>query len=126
MNYSCISRLSWAVLLILAAWQDGFITENKQIALNVLEICKEEKRYGELFVPVAQATTRAAMLTGVSERSLKRFKTQSLAEKVQPRKERSDNIIDDDFDRCVIRRTINKMLVSRKTLPTVKRVPAEI
>ena len=24
--------------------------EKKQIALNVLEICKEEKRYGELFV----------------------------------------------------------------------------
>ena len=88
--------------------------EKKQIALNVLEICKEEKRYGELLVPMIQATARAAMLTGVFIISLHRFKTQSLIEKVQPRKERSDKITVDDFDRCVIRRTINNMLVSKK------------
>ena len=50
--------------------------EKKEIALNVLEICKEEKCYGELFVPMMQATARAAMLTGVSIRSLHRLKTQ--------------------------------------------------
>lgn len=32
----------------------------------------------------------------------------------------------DDFDRCVIRRTINNMLLSRKTLPTVNAILNEI
>ena len=60
------------------------------------------------------------MLTGVSIHSLQRFKTQSLAEKVQPRKERSEKIAVDDFDRCVIRRTLNDLLLVKKTLPTVQ------
>ena len=42
------------------------------------------------------------------------------------RKPRSDKIVVDDFDRCVIRRTINNMLVSRKTLPTVNAILNEI
>ena len=66
------------------------------------------------------------MLSGVSIRSIQRFKTQSLAEKAQPRKERSDKITVDDFDRCIIRRTISDMLVAKKTLPTVKSVLKEI
>lgn len=56
--------------------------------LNVLEICKQEEHYGELFVPVKQPTARAAMLTGIFEQSFHSL-IQSLAEKVQPRKENS-------------------------------------
>ena len=37
-----------------------------------------------------------------------------------------DKIVVDDFNRCVIRRTINNMLVSRKTLPTVNAILNEI
>lgn len=50
-----------AAPLVSQIWQHGktasFQLRKKQIVLNVLEICKDEKRYGELF--------RAAMLTGV-------------------------------------------------------------
>ena len=59
--------------------------KKKQIAQYVLEICKSEKRYGELFIPLTQAVARASMLTGVSIYSLQRFKAQSHAEKVLTR-----------------------------------------
>ena len=42
-------------------------------------------RYEELFGPVKQATAMAAMLTGVSERSLHRLRIQSLSDMAQPR-----------------------------------------
>ena len=49
------------------------------------------------------------MLTGVLERSLVRFRTGNLHENSTPRKVRSDKLEVDDFDRCVIRRTIRAM-----------------
>ena len=95
--------------------------QSKLIALNVLKVCREEKQNGELFLPLASHLARASacMLTGVPERSLVRFRTGNLHEN-STRKVRSDKLEVDDFDRCVIRRTINDMLVSRKVLPTVE------
>ena len=45
-------------------------SESKTIALNVLKICREEKKNGELFLPLASHLARAYMLKGVSERTL--------------------------------------------------------
>ena len=95
------------------------------IALNVLKVCREKKQNGELFLPLASHLARASMLTGVPERSLVRFRTSNLHEN-SIRKVRSDKLEVDDFDRCVIRRTINDMLVSRKVLPTVKTLLREL
>ena len=100
-------------------------SESKTVALNVLKICREEKQNGELFLPLSSHLARTSMLTGVPERSLVRFASSNLQEK-SCRKVRKDKLNVDDFDRCVIRRTINHMLVSRKVLPTVKTVLSEL
>ena len=99
--------------------------QSKLIALNVLKVCRDEKQNGELFLPLASHLARASMLTGVPEWSLVRFRTSNLHEN-SIRKVRSDKLEVDDFDRCVIRWTINDMLVSRKVLPTVKTLLREL
>ena len=99
--------------------------QSKLIALNVLKVCREEKQNGELFLPFASHLARASMLTWVLEWSLVRFRTSNLHEN-SIHKFRTDKLEVDDFDRCVIRRTINDMLVSRKVLPTVKTLRREL
>ena len=117
--------LSRASLTHIMSRKPYLSSESKAIALNVVKICKEEKLNGQLFVPLCRPVARASLLTGIPERSLNRFASMSNGEKTL-RKPRSDKIVVDDFDRCVIRRTINNMLVSRKTLPTVNAILNEI
>ena len=100
-------------------------SENKTIALNVFKICRGEKQNGELFLPLSSHLARASILTCVPERSLVRFASSNLQEN-SCRKVRKDKLNVDDFNRCVIRRTINHMLVSRKVLPTVKTLLSEL
>ena len=96
------------------------------MALDVLQICKEEKRNGELFLPVSQYLARASMLTGVSKRTLTRLRAASILEERAKRKERADKIVVDDFDRCVIRRTIHNMLILKTTVPSVNSILKQI
>ena len=117
--------LSRASLTHIMSRKPYLSSESKAIALNVVKICKEEKLNGQLFGPLCRPVARASLLTGIPERSLNRFASMSNGEKTL-RKPRSDKIVVDDFDRCVIRRTINNMLVSRKTLPTVNAILNEI
>ena len=96
------------------------------MALDVLQICKEEKRNGELFLPLSQYLARASMLTGVSKRTLTRFRAASILEERAKRKERADKIVVDDFDRCVIRRTKHNMLILKTTMPSVNSILKQI
>ena len=91
------------------------------MALDVLVICKEEKRNGELFLPLSQYLARASMLTGVSERTLTRFRAAPILEEMAKRKERADKIVVDDFDRCVI-----NMLILKKNMPSVNSIMKQI
>ena len=52
----------------------------------------------------------------VLERTLTRFRAAPILEERAKRKERADKIVVDDFDRCMIRRTINNMLILKKTM----------
>ena len=71
-----------------------FGEERKQMALDVLQICKEEKQNGELFLPLSQYLARASMLAGVSKRTLTRLRAASIQEERARSKERSDKIVD--------------------------------
>ena len=66
------------------------------------------------------------MLTGVSERTLTRFRAASILEERAKMKERADKIVVDDFDICMIRRTINNMLILKKNLPSVNSILKQI
>ena len=88
----------------------------KQIdGIECLEGMPRRKERGELFLPLAGHLARASMLTGVPERSLLRFASSNLEES-RVRKVRRDKLDVDDFDRCVIRRTIKEILPTVKTL----------
>ena len=66
------------------------------------------------------------MLTGVSKRTLTRFRAASILEERAKRKERADKIVVDDFDRCVIRRTIHNMLILKTNMPSVNWILKQI
>ena len=52
-----------------------------------------------------------------------RFRAASILEERAKRKERADKVIVDDFDRCVIRRTMNNMLILKKNYAKCKLDP---
>ena len=54
------------------------------------------------------------MLTGVLKQTLTRLRAASILEERAKKKERADKIVVDDFDICVIRRTIHNMLILKK------------
>jgi len=71
---------------------------------------------GSLQVPLSAPVRRTAYLTGVSittVSSIQRSTSRRL------RKKRSDSMIFDDFDRCVVRRTVNEMMATHQILPTI-------
>ena len=104
-----------------------FGEERKQMALDVLQICKEEKRNEELFLPLSQYLARASMLTGFSKRTLTRFRAASILEERAKKKVRADKIVVEDFDRCVIQRTIHNMLIlKKKNMPSVNSILKQI
>ena len=66
------------------------------------------------------------MLTRVLERLLTKFRTASFEEERAKRKERADQIIVDNFERCLISCTINNMLILNKALLRVNMLLKQI
>jgi len=86
-------------------------------------VCQNEKEAGSLFIPLTSVVERASHYTGVSESTLYRMQRnwpspQSI--------KREPKIVVDDFDRGVIRRTIQDLLVSRKQVSNVTLLKGEL
>ena len=79
-------------------------------------MCKEEKTAGSLQVPLTSAVQRAVNYTGVSESAFYRLQRQIPKPE---RKSRQDNVVLDDFDKGVFRRTIHELFVCQKQLPSI-------
>ncbi len=82
----------------------------------IFQVCKEEKQAGAVQIPVMYAVERAAHYTGVSECTIYRLQVQKPPTQ---RKIRRDKVTLDEFDLCVVRRTLHDLLVVQKRLPTV-------
>ena len=98
----------------------------RQIAAQVLKVCEEEARNEALSVPLPQFRERASKLTGISTRTLSRIKSEPGKEILKSRKPRSDRIELDDFDKCVLRRTVNEMYGVKKIRPTLDKILVEV
>ena len=97
-------------------------SQARQIAANVLKVCEEEAMNGALSAPLSQYRERASKLTGISTRTLSRINAEPEKEILASRKPRSDRIELDDFDKCVVRRTVNEMYGIKKIRPTLDRI----
>ena len=101
-------------------------SQAREIAANVLKACEGEAKNGVLSIPLSQYRERASMLTGVSTRTLSRIKAEAEKEILTSRKPRSDTIELDNFDKCVVRRTVNEMYGLKKITPTLDRILIEL
>lgn len=101
----------------------------REVIRKVITFCDREKNAGELLFPLECANKRAAAAVGTSEKTVSRIRKESKAadasgEKLRtPGKKRRQNpkkMFIDDFDRGVIRRTIQNFYTVRKEVPTLK------
>ncbi|XP_055928589.1 uncharacterized protein LOC129959724 [Argiope bruennichi] len=95
------------------------------------EFCSEEAAAKSLKVPLPQAMKRAAQATGVSEGTIRKIKnevstldkTEVLSTPGKHRKRPIDrNCEIDDFDKCVIRQTVQDFYVQQKKVPSLKKL----
>lgn len=100
------------------------------VANNVYEFCKAEAAAGEPLVPLQYPLKRASEMTKLSKSTLCRASTAHAAPSAEqtkpPRKTHKNKIIIDDFDKCVIRRTINEMYTQKKVFPTMSLIHEEL
>jgi hypothetical protein len=106
-----------------------------EIIANVIEKCDEKSRQKRLLLPINKATERAAMYRGKSRSSILRIRrkhrersatnpTQLLKSPGRKRGKRSrDVVFVDDFDKCVIRNTIQNFCIQEKKKSANNRVP---
>ena len=78
------------------------------------------------YFPWSQYLASPSRLTRVLERSLIKFRTASFKEKGAKRKERAYKIIDDNFERCLIWRTINNMRILKNAMLSVNMLLKQI
>lgn len=107
-------------------------SQAREIVANVNEFMKSEAEVGKFLIDVKKIHERVSKATGVSKRSVIRI--------MKEYKRICDNVNDsfstpgkkhrlpkritdiDDFDKCVIRRTVHNFYVQQKTVPTVKKL----
>lgn len=110
-------------------------SEGRNIIKNVILFCDEEAASNQYKYPVKQATKRVAALAGTSESTVKRIRREIVMLKdteetklLSPGKKRKNSLSRqttdkiDDFDRCVIRRTINDFYCNEKKVPSVNKI----
>ena len=101
-------------------------SQAKQIAINVVKHGFDEAKQKCLINPISCPLERASAMTGVPRRTLSRLKSFGIETKQADRKQRSDKFFIDDFDICVIRRTIINMYLNKRVLPTINAIHSEI
>jgi hypothetical protein len=109
-------------------------SEGREIIANIIEKCDEEKAQMQFLLPLSKATKRAAMYAGVSCSAIKKIRQENKARKEthpgnslrSPGKKRriiERNVVYvDDFDKCVIRNTIQDFYVQEKRVPTIPKL----
>lgn len=108
-------------------------SQSREIISNVYSFMKQEAENKDVTIPISRARERTAAATGISERmvtkinaELKNLRSsneegvkQFLTPKTRPERS-ADKTRLDDFDKCVLRRTIYNFHLQEKCLPTVK------
>ncbi len=111
-------------------------SQARELVFRVNRYFIQEKANREPLLPLTQARKRTAHATGVSEATVKRIcsKDNRICDTVpqntpvftSPKKTRSAFVTNlDDFDKCVVRRTILGFYV-RKEIPTLHKVKEEL
>ncbi|MCU7801183.1 MAG: transposase [gamma proteobacterium symbiont of Lucinoma myriamae] len=101
--------------------------ESLAIASNVLEFCREEASNNQLKVPLRHPLERASQMTKLSKSTLQKSEASSSSVTIEKvRKIHKNKIQMDDFDKCVLRRTINEMLGHKKIFPTISLIQKEL
>lgn len=109
-------------------------SQGREIVSNVYNFMKEESARGCVTIPITKARERTAAATGVSIRTVSRINRELDALKVSgnvneekslttPKKtrKRAKPITElDDFDICVVRRTVYEFYITEKRLPTLQ------
>ncbi|KAJ4431058.1 hypothetical protein ANN_19651 [Periplaneta americana] len=109
-------------------------SEAREIIANIIEKCDEERVQKHLRIPLNTSTERAAEYTGVGYSIIKKIRKEHKIRKENsldrllksPGKKRliiSRNILHvDDFDKCVIRNTIQDFYIQEKRVPTIPKL----
>lgn len=103
-------------------------SQSREIINNVLRFMEEEAQQGSCIIPVGKAQERTAKAVGVAERTVRRIKYQaksveaasisfSTPNNVHNKKSSVKEL--DDFDLCVVRRTVYDFYKIEKRVPTV-------
>jgi transposase len=105
-------------------------SQAREVISNVCKFMEAEKQ--GISIPLKQVKQRVVLATGVSERTIRRIQSEGVTVEsgqsphfTTPRKERQrkstkSNL--DDFDECVVRRTIYNFTVTEKTYPTLRKL----
>lgn len=96
----------------------------KEIVKNVHDFCKKEKEAGYVCIDLKKGMERTTALTGVSKSTIARI-VKGMDGSVGKDKSalpRVERVHLDDFDRGVVRRTINTMYIHLKMLPTLTNI----
>jgi hypothetical protein len=106
-------------------------SEEREIIANIIEKCDGEKAQMQFLLPLSKATKRAAMFAGISCSAIKKIRQENKSRKEthpgnslrSPGKRRriiERNVVYvDDFEKCVIRNTIQDFYVEEKRVPTI-------
>ena len=99
---------------------------SKEIVKNAYEFCRKEEKE-DIQISLKKCLLRTELLTGVNKRTVQRVLRSSpeLQENAKPKPQESRTQISvqcDDFNKCVIRRTVQSMYEEKKVLLTLKNI----
>lgn len=106
-------------------------SQARKIAYNVAEFCSNEASTKSVLIPLPQALKRASQATGVSEATIKKIRNEVsalgsstvLKSPGKHRKRPSErNCEIDDFDKCVIRQTIQDFYIRERKVPSLRKL----
>lgn len=106
-------------------------SQARKIVYNVAEFCSSEASSKSVLIPLPQALKRASRASGVSEASIKKIRNEVsalgsstvLKSPGKHRKRPSErNCEIDDFDKCVIRQTIQDFYIRERKVPSLRKL----
>lgn len=96
----------------------------REIIKNVYQVCAAEKKDGHLHMPLSSPFDRTTHLCNVSWSTVQRLVCHDETTKACQPVHRKVEL--DDFDLCVVRRTVQTMYEKRKVLPTLDNIRNEL
>ena len=101
--------------------------KSQKIINKVISYCKSEAENGVPSCLISRPMERASEMTGVSVRTLYRIKKKACCPvNKKPRKKRKGKHDLDDFDKCVVRRTVANIYGIRKIFLSVENIRKEL